>query len=292
LVLTANAVQAAPVGLALTISSAAALGGTAVATAATATQAIAMTTLQKAFLAATIAAVVATPLFVQNEALSKARAEQSTLLAEMSAIPLQAMSTSVIEDVEDRARRDREDLERLRRETASLRARIAELSTQAQRLVATNPSQKVTGTPIGETLRLAETRDVGQATPAALLQTHAWAVLHGDTNRLAQLMAFSPATDMPRVQRMFEALNKEATRGTDALLLDTPISEIRLLEEQPAGENDRWIVHELVNKDQETIRRVRIRVRPASIGWTLVIGIDGQIEQETVDEQPSNISRP
>ena len=55
-VITANAVQAAPVGLALTISTAAALSGTSLATTATVTtvKAIAMTTLQKTFLAATI----------------------------------------------------------------------------------------------------------------------------------------------------------------------------------------------------------------------------------------------
>src|SRR5213594_4236558 len=52
LLLSANAVQAAPVGLAVTISTAAALAGTTIATTAiaTATKAIAMTTLQKALI--------------------------------------------------------------------------------------------------------------------------------------------------------------------------------------------------------------------------------------------------
>jgi RNA polymerase sigma factor (sigma-70 family) len=55
-VVSANAVQAAPAGLVLTISTAAALGGTAVTTTATATvtKAIAMTTLQKAIITGTI----------------------------------------------------------------------------------------------------------------------------------------------------------------------------------------------------------------------------------------------
>jgi len=60
-VISANAVQAAPVGLDVTISTAAVLTGTTVAptatATATATKAIAMTTLQKALIAATIAAV-------------------------------------------------------------------------------------------------------------------------------------------------------------------------------------------------------------------------------------------
>ena len=60
-VISANAVQAAPVGLDVTISTAAVLTGTTLAptatATATATKAIAMTTLQKALIAATIAAV-------------------------------------------------------------------------------------------------------------------------------------------------------------------------------------------------------------------------------------------
>jgi RNA polymerase sigma factor (sigma-70 family) len=58
-VISANAVQAAPVGLAAAISATAVLAGTTVASTATATaaKAIAMTTLQKALIAATIAAV-------------------------------------------------------------------------------------------------------------------------------------------------------------------------------------------------------------------------------------------
>ena len=50
--------------------------------------------------------------------------------------------------------------------------------------------------------------------------------------------------------------------------------------------NDRWVVHESVNKDGSVTRRARIRVRPTAAGWKLVIGSDGQTETETVDEQP------
>src|SRR5207245_8141029 len=55
--ITANAVQAAPVGLAVTISTAAAIAGTTIAAAATATatKTIAMTTLQKTLIASTLA---------------------------------------------------------------------------------------------------------------------------------------------------------------------------------------------------------------------------------------------
>src|SRR2546426_9861808 len=70
IVISANAVQAAPVGLAVTISTAAALAGTTIATTATATatKAIAMTTLQKTLITASVIASVVTPLVLQLHA--------------------------------------------------------------------------------------------------------------------------------------------------------------------------------------------------------------------------------
>ena len=88
-VLTANAVQAAPVGLAVTISTAAALAGTTLATTATATaiKTIAMTTLQKTIIGATLAAAVGAGIYEarqnsklrdQNESLQQQTAQLKT----------------------------------------------------------------------------------------------------------------------------------------------------------------------------------------------------------------------
>jgi len=68
--ISANAVQAAPVGLAATISTAAALGGTAIASSATATatKAIAMTTLQKTIVGGTLAVAVGTGIYQVHRA--------------------------------------------------------------------------------------------------------------------------------------------------------------------------------------------------------------------------------
>jgi RNA polymerase sigma factor (sigma-70 family) len=76
--LSANAVQAAPVGLAVTISTAAALAGKTIAAAATATKAIAMTTLQKTLITATIAAAVGTGIYEAHQA-STMRSQVQTL---------------------------------------------------------------------------------------------------------------------------------------------------------------------------------------------------------------------
>jgi len=79
--LSANAVQAAPVGLAVTISTAAALAGTTIAAAATATtvKTIAMTATQKLLVAAIVVASVITPVLVQHHARTKL-AEQDLAL--------------------------------------------------------------------------------------------------------------------------------------------------------------------------------------------------------------------
>jgi RNA polymerase sigma factor (sigma-70 family) len=69
-VISANAVQAAPVELAVTISTAAVLAGTTITTTATATatKAIAMTTLQKTLITATIATAVGTGIYEARQA--------------------------------------------------------------------------------------------------------------------------------------------------------------------------------------------------------------------------------
>jgi hypothetical protein len=95
-VISANAVQAAPVGLAVTISTAAMAGTAIVATATAATiKTIAMTTLQKVLITATIIAVgVTTPLVIQHQ--SKLRQENARTLSAQSqqaaAIPAIAAS--------------------------------------------------------------------------------------------------------------------------------------------------------------------------------------------------------
>ncbi len=80
-VISANAVQAAPVGLAAAISTAAALAGTTLATAptATATKAIAMTALPKTLVTAVVIASAVIPLVVQHEAQSRLRHQDSAL---------------------------------------------------------------------------------------------------------------------------------------------------------------------------------------------------------------------
>jgi RNA polymerase sigma factor (sigma-70 family) len=79
--ISANAVQAAPVGLAATISASAILAGAAVHTSTTiaATKVIAMTTAQKTFFGLVVAAAVATPLMTHLHAESLLHEQESAL---------------------------------------------------------------------------------------------------------------------------------------------------------------------------------------------------------------------
>ena len=91
-VISANAVQAAPVGLALTISTAAVLTGTTLATTTTATvtKAIAMTTLQKTIVTATIAILAGTGIYEARQA-SQLREQAQTLQQERTPLTEQLM---------------------------------------------------------------------------------------------------------------------------------------------------------------------------------------------------------
>ena len=79
-IISANAIQAAPVGLTVTISTAAGLAGTTIAATATATiiKTIAMTTLQKNIITAAIAAAVGTGIYEAHQA-STLRSQNQTL---------------------------------------------------------------------------------------------------------------------------------------------------------------------------------------------------------------------
>jgi hypothetical protein len=78
--ISASAVQAAPAGLAATISSAAVLAGTTIATTTTATitKAIAMTTLQKTLITATLTAAIGTGIYEAHQA-AQLREQNQTL---------------------------------------------------------------------------------------------------------------------------------------------------------------------------------------------------------------------
>jgi RNA polymerase sigma factor (sigma-70 family) len=145
-VLSANAVQAAPVGLALTISTAAALTGATLATTATitATKAIAMTALQKTGIAVALAGAVGFGIFKAHDA-AQLRAELRALQSQQAALEVQAdqasrerdAATNLLSEIREdnqRLRTNADDVLRLRGEVTRLRndARAATLTRERQ----------------------------------------------------------------------------------------------------------------------------------------------------------------
>jgi len=142
-VIAANAVQAAPAGLALTISTAAALGGPAIATTATAAaiKTIAMTTLQKSIVGAMLAAAIGTGIYEARQ-VSSARAQIQTLVSQREQFTEQIGElTRERDDIAGRlAVLQGSDSERLNGTTLELLRLRAEVSQWRRRAEATTPT--------------------------------------------------------------------------------------------------------------------------------------------------------
>jgi RNA polymerase sigma factor (sigma-70 family) len=155
--LSANAVQAAPAGLAVTISTAALLAGTAIATTAitTTTTAIAMTTLQKTIIGVTLAAAIGTGIYEarqasilrsQNQLL---RQEQAPLTAQIQQLQRERDDATnrlvLLADENTALKRNPPELLKLRGEVGRLRQESASAATNSalNRLTANPETRKL-----------------------------------------------------------------------------------------------------------------------------------------------------
>lgn len=191
-VITANAVQAAPVGLAVTISTAAALAGTTVAATATAVKTITMTTLQKAVVTAMLAAAVGTGIYEARQ-VSRLREQNQTLQGQHTEQMKQLQqerddaTNRLARQVNETANLNRRGIEllKLRGEVGTLRQRTNELgkllqagSGAAGRNLADNEAPDSPG--YTNFPRDSWTFE-GFATPEAAIKSFMWAKSVGDT---------------------------------------------------------------------------------------------------------------
>jgi hypothetical protein len=238
--------------------------------------------------AALSAGILVVALVMQQQRLASARAEQTELQARLRDLAAQNVpATLQPPDASDIAARDRADLERLRAEAAALRAKIAEFSAQAQQVAAALPGHTPEGKTVEEVLRFRDPRDAGQATPEATIQTMLWAMLHGDTNRWSQIIVLDAGGDDVLLQKALEKFGKESAdmRSDDkAAFLEK--FEIHLVEEQPATNNDRWLVGETLQEDGTRESGNRILFRPTDTGWRCVINTNGDPVEEPIPGQP------
>jgi RNA polymerase sigma factor (sigma-70 family) len=157
-VISANAVQAAPVGLTLTITTAAALAGTTLATSTTvtATKAIAMTALQKTIVTATIAVLAGAGIYEARQA-SQLRDQVQTLQQQQAPLTAQVLqlnqaltdATNLVAGLSDenaRFNRNTSELLKLRGEVAMILRDNAELRRQHGLSPLSSPSQEAAST--------------------------------------------------------------------------------------------------------------------------------------------------
>ncbi len=132
MVLAANAVQAAPVGLAVTISTAVALAGTTFGSTTTATviKTIAMTTLQKAIIGTMLVVAVGTGIY-QARQVQKLRKQQAPLAEQIRQLQGErdegARQLATLRDDNERLNRNTVELLKLRGEVGILRRQGSEL---------------------------------------------------------------------------------------------------------------------------------------------------------------------
>ena len=138
-VIAANAVQAAPVGLAVTISTAALLTGAAVSTSTViaATKAIAMTILQKIIIGATLAAAISTGIYEARQA-SRSREENQSLQQQQTPLAEQMQQ---LEHERDDARNRLASLADELARTKSNNIELLKLRDEVARLRGNTPSQ-------------------------------------------------------------------------------------------------------------------------------------------------------
>jgi hypothetical protein len=215
--LSAHAVQAAPAGLAATVSAAAALAGKALATTAataTATKVIAMTTLQKTLVTATIAAAVGTGIYEARQA-SALRTRVQTLQQEQAPLTEQTLQLTrerdeatrqlaTLGDEIERLNGNTSELLRLRGETGVLRQQTNRLRRLVHALsAALSTTNTVQASPEQRSFPRDSWTFAGFATPEATLQSYLWAKSRGDVKT-----AFATVTPKFKQEIITEGVRK------------------------------------------------------------------------------------
>ena len=191
ILISASAIQAAPVGLAVTISAAAALAGATfgVTTTATTTTAMAMTTLQKAFACVVVVSAVGTAIYNARQA-SESREQVRTLQLRQATVveQMEQLLTERDEAINRLARLNVEsapsqgnssELLRLRGQITALRAQLSALQSDNQKL----SSESIHG----QFRPRSEWADQGNQNPFKTVETMLYATSQGQRLRIADV---------------------------------------------------------------------------------------------------------
>jgi Sigma-70, region 4 len=219
-IISANAVQAAPVGLAVTISTAAPLIGTTAVTTATATKAIAMTLLQKTLITTTLALAIATPWVIHLHSQKELR-EQNAALRQQLQQQLDAAAqletdkerlSKLIGQATNKSLSDEQfrELLRLRGEVSQLRnqkGELEKLQAQNRQLRAAQDARPASVSGAAQDYFPKESWSfAGYADPESTLQSTVWAMSKGDVK--AMLDGVLPE-EAARMEKQFEGKSQD-----------------------------------------------------------------------------------
>src|SRR5438552_4456502 len=216
-ILSAEAVKAAPAGLA--VAAIAAANGLASLTTTSTIQLIMASTQAKIGIAALVAASVTTPIVLQHLANQRLKEEVAVLrhqTAETEKLREDGERLSrEAQSSESQRAKEQTELARLRGELAALKAREtkAEAVSKAKAPIkAESKTADAAKASTGKLLLAEEMRNVGFADPASTYQTLQWAKMKGDTNVIFDAVAWGDQRSRAEVEAVFAAA-PEAVRA-------------------------------------------------------------------------------
>jgi RNA polymerase sigma factor (sigma-70 family) len=240
-VISANAIHAAPVGLAVTISTASALVGTTTATGSTAIaiKTIAMTTLQKTLITATIVAAIGTGIYEARQA-STLRTQVQTLQQEQAQFAEQIQQLQrEHDDATQKLTALRDDNERLNRNTTELLKLRGQVGVFHQELAAARQrteSDPIGAWTIGKIRWRPEWKDVGLSSPEAAIETFWWALENKNIDKVRQTLVFDRVTNAEPVSELFA---KREARSDGGIWKMATLGGVRLSSAYQDGDENR-----------------------------------------------------
>jgi RNA polymerase sigma factor (sigma-70 family) len=300
-VLADEFVTAAPAGLAAAISSAAlASAASGSGTALTLFKLMTMSKLKLGILGVIVAAVVATPLVTQHQALAKLRAENAALRQKSDENDqLAAENQKLLRELADAKTSARlsgdqlSELMKLRREMETLRGRKHDSAPGRNSPgTANNPGsapgdsspvsgktetqlQRVLDAPTVPLVPAASWTNAGTATPEAAWQTFRWALKNNDTAALAQTMGWEPEVQA-KAQALFAAAPAAAQQqfssvdeAVYAFMNSMKAESFGVVSQDIAGDDGTLIVQEQ-GADGRILQNL-IKMRLFSDGWRAMI---------------------
>jgi hypothetical protein len=211
--LSAQAVQSAPAGLAATAIAAAGSAG-AVLSATSTFEIIMASTKVKIGLAALLAASVTTPMVLQHQKTSRLMdelailrqqgSELDRLRGEVERLAAENQSAAGQRD------KDRAELARLRGELTTLKAPETKTASARKGTPPPNPPKQAdtSKAAIGTLVRAEEWKNVGFQIPSATVQTLEWAKAKGDTNIIANALAWADEQSRAGIEAVFASASE------------------------------------------------------------------------------------